>query len=69
MPNTFVSMFRTEDLIECSPMDHYLKFIIIIILIIIILFEYHHKKVQSSTKCTGIQYTPAMVNNDIKARK
>ena len=45
----------------------FLSFLIIII--IIILFEYHYKKVQSSTKCMGIQYTPAMVDSDIKARK
>ena len=40
-----------------------------LIIIIIILFEYHYKKVQSSTKCTRIKYTPAMVNSDIKARE
>ena len=39
------------------------------IIILIILFEYHYKKVQSSTKCTGIQYTLAMVDSDNKSRK
>ena len=60
--NPFTYYFFSK-LFLCIKVMYYAK------IIIIILFEYHHKKVQSSRKCTGIQYTPAIVNSDIKARK
>ena len=55
--NTYVIQAHTSSIksMAFNSNGHMVRLEIIIILI---LFEYDYKKVQSSTKCMGIQYTP-----------